>query len=105
MHRSNFRVVYPWPTADPDPKLQEALYIAMDYLELTGQASMYLETERACAAVIMALWEVGLRHRIGLANYAIEAIEELKPRPVETVKKFKEARAQEKEEPPQADGS
>ena len=85
MDSFNFRVVYPWPMPDPDPRLQEALYIAMDYLELTGQAPLYLETERACAAVILALWEVGVRHRISLANYAIVAIEEMKPTPLETV--------------------
>jgi hypothetical protein len=72
---------YPWPIEHTDVKLQEALDIALDYLEFTGQANPFTEVERACAYVILSAWKGGVQHRIRLANYAIVAIEE-KKRPV-----------------------
>jgi hypothetical protein len=77
MDRFYVRGPYPWPIANPDPKLQEALDIAMDYLELTGQASPYTEVEMACATIIQGIWEIGIRHRVKMANYAIVAIENI----------------------------
>jgi hypothetical protein len=44
---------YPWPLDNPDVALQDALDIAMDYLEFTGQAYPFSETERLCAQTIM----------------------------------------------------
>ena len=58
MDRFYVRGPYPWPIANPDPKLQEALDIAMDYLELTGQASPYTEVEMACATIIQGIWRL-----------------------------------------------
>jgi hypothetical protein len=43
----------PWPIADPDVVLQEALDIALDYLEFTGQAFPFSEPQRICAHTIM----------------------------------------------------
>ena len=43
----------PWPLADPDVVLQEALDIALDYLEFTGQAFPFSETPRICAHTIL----------------------------------------------------
>jgi len=67
---------YPWPIASADMRLQEALDIALDYLEFTRQAYPFSEVERACAYVILSAWKGGVRHRIRLANYAIVAIEQ-----------------------------
>ena len=84
MDRFYFRSPYAWPIPDPDPKLQQALDIAMDYLELTGQAAPFCETERACAAIIMGVWEAGVRHWISMANYAIVAIENMELPPLKS---------------------
>jgi hypothetical protein len=65
----------PWPIADPDVVLQEALDIALDYLEFTGQAFPFSETQRICAHTILLAWRAGAKHRIKLANYATNAIE------------------------------
>jgi len=78
MERLFSRGPYPWPIANPDPKLQEALDVAPDYLEFTGQTSPYSEVEMACATIILGVWEIGIRHRIRMANCAIVAIEEIK---------------------------
>jgi hypothetical protein len=75
---------YPWPIEHADVTLQEALDIALDYLEVTGQAFPYSETERTCAQIILMTWKAGIRHRIKLANYAIVAIEQKKPPPLKS---------------------
>jgi hypothetical protein len=67
---------YRWPIENADVKLQEALDIALDYLEFTRQAYPFSEVEQACAYVILSAWGAGVRHRIRLANYAIVAIEQ-----------------------------
>jgi hypothetical protein len=68
-------MAYPWPIEYYDVKLQEALDIALDYLEFTRQAQPFTEVERICVNVILAAWKAGIRHRIKLANCAIVAIE------------------------------
>jgi hypothetical protein len=73
MNRFYSRASYPWPI--PGSKLQEALDIAMDYLERTGQGAPYFEIEEACACVVVDVWNRGVRHRIEMANCAIVAIE------------------------------
>lgn len=74
--------MYPWPIPNADLRLQEALDIALDYLERTGQAYPFSETERACAYVILDAWRAGVRHPIRLANYGIVATGKRKPDPV-----------------------
>jgi hypothetical protein len=59
-----------------DPVVSEALQIAMDFLERTGQAHPFSETGRICALIILKEWGAGKRHRIWLANKAIVAIEQ-----------------------------
>jgi hypothetical protein len=66
---------YPWPLEDADVVLQEALDIALDYLGFTGRACSYFETQRICADAILNSWRRGTKHRIRLANDAINAIE------------------------------
>ena len=78
------RMPYPWPIADAEATLQEALDIALDYLEFTRQAYPFSEVERTCASVILKAWRAGARHRIRLANCAIVAIERNQPPPLES---------------------
>jgi hypothetical protein len=67
---------YPWPVEDADVTLQD---IAMDYLEVTGQADPLHKTEKACAQIILMVWRAGNKHKIKLANYAIVAVERMPP--------------------------
>jgi hypothetical protein len=69
-------VPYPWPILEAQQTLQDALDIAIDYLERTRQVCAFWEVEKVCADVILAAWQGGVRHRIRLANYAIVAIEQ-----------------------------
>lgn len=69
------RVMYPWPTGDFDNVMDVALDIAMNYLDLTGQAEMYEEVRSTAAMAITAAWKVGVRHRIRLAHIAIKVVE------------------------------
>jgi hypothetical protein len=74
--------MYPWPIPDADYEMQIALDIAVDYLERTGQAYPFSETQRKCASAILKSWREGKRHRIRLANEAIKIVEK-KPEPVD----------------------
>ena len=71
-------MMYPWPLAECHHTLNEALEIAMDYLELTRQAYPYSETQVWAADAILAAWRSGVRHKIRLANYAIGAVKSKK---------------------------
>ena len=66
---------YEWPLSFPPEVLDEALHIALQFLEGTGQARPGDGTEHFIAAVILAAWKQGTSHRIRLANAAILAIE------------------------------
>jgi hypothetical protein len=65
---------YPVPQG-VGPVAQEALAMAMDYLEQTGRAFPYSETQRLCAFAFVNEWSLGRRHRLWLANKAIITIE------------------------------
>ena len=69
------RAMYPWPVGDFDNAMDEALDIAMDYLERTEQAVKFLEVQRMAATAIVAAWKMGERNRLRLANIAIKAVE------------------------------
>jgi len=71
-------MMYPWPLAECHHTLNEALEIAMDYLQLTRQAYPYSETQVWAADAILAAWRSGVRHKIRLANFAIGAVESKK---------------------------
>jgi hypothetical protein len=68
-------MMYPWPLAECHHTLNEALQIAMDYLQATRQAYPYSETQVWAADAILAAWRSDVRHKIRLANYAIGAVE------------------------------
>jgi hypothetical protein len=63
------------PQPQSDPVIREALTIAIDYLDRTGQAGSISEIARVCALIILQEWQAGRRHRIWLANKAITTIE------------------------------
>jgi hypothetical protein len=65
----------PWPIIDDEAVLYEALDIAMDYLERTGQAEDHDAVEAMAASVVLRSYARGVRHRIRLANDAIRALE------------------------------
>jgi hypothetical protein len=67
--------MYPWPIGDFDKAMDEALDIALDYLERTGQAVKFIEVQRVAAMAIVAAWKGGVRHRIKLAHVAIKAVQ------------------------------
>lgn len=69
-------MLYPWPLAELHTTLNESLEIAMDYLEGSGQAYPYSETQVKAADAILAAWRVGARHRIRLANVGIVAVQQ-----------------------------
>jgi hypothetical protein len=47
--------MYPWPIGDFDNAMDEAIDIAMDYLERTGQAVRFTDVQRAAAMAIVLL--------------------------------------------------
>ena len=67
--------MYPWPVGDFDYAMDEALDIAMDYLERTEQPAKFIEVQHVAAMAILAAWKMGVRHRVRLANIAIKAVE------------------------------
>jgi hypothetical protein len=74
-------MLYPWPLHSADQVvLSDALEIAMDYLEATGQAVSYPEVQHKVADAIVRAWRAGMRHQIRLANSGILAIERETPR-------------------------
>jgi hypothetical protein len=68
--------MYPWPIGDFDYAMDEALDIAMNYLERTKQAVKFIEVQRVAAAAIVVAWKMAARHRIKLAHVAIKAVEQ-----------------------------
>jgi hypothetical protein len=67
--------MYPWPTSEFDNGMDVALEIALDYLDRTGQAAMFGETQATAASAIVAAWKRGVRHPIKLADIAIKTVE------------------------------
>jgi hypothetical protein len=68
---------YPWPLSDADRRLDEALRIAMQYLELKGLADDYYALQKYVALQIVNEWHRGIRHPLRLANAAIATTEAL----------------------------
>jgi hypothetical protein len=62
---------YLWPLPHPDPVLDDALDIALAYLEATGQAKAGDDTQHLVATAVLAAWLEGRRHKIRLANLGI----------------------------------
>jgi hypothetical protein len=74
-----FRVIemdYAWPLPHPDPRLDEALDIALGYLEATGQAEIGDDTQHLVARAVLNAWLEGSRHKIRLANFGIVAAQQ-----------------------------
>jgi hypothetical protein len=68
--------MYSWPIGDFDYAMDDALDIAMNYLERTGQAAKFFEVQHVAATAIVAAWKMGVRNRIKLAHVAIKAVEQ-----------------------------
>ena len=71
--------MYPWPVSNFDYAMDDALDIAMIYLLLTGVAVLFKEAQVTAAEAIVTAWQGGVKHRIKLANAAINAVEEKVP--------------------------
>jgi len=67
--------MYPWPIGNFDYVMDDALHIALHYLDRTGQALRFQEVQSTAEAAIAAAWKGGVRHRIKLADIAIKAVE------------------------------
>ena len=65
--------MYPWPFNVDDALLDHSLRIALDYLEMTGQAEPFEDVRRRAAAAILTAWNRGVRHPIRLGNVGIMA--------------------------------
>jgi hypothetical protein len=68
--------MYPWPIGNFDYAMDDALDIALHYLDRTGQAARFQEVQSTAAKAIVAAWKTGVRHRIKLAENAIKAVEQ-----------------------------
>jgi hypothetical protein len=67
--------MYPWPIGNFDYVMDDALDIALHYLDRTGQAVMFQEVQSTAANAIVTAWKRGVRHRIKLADIAIKTVE------------------------------
>jgi|HubBroStandDraft_2_1064218.scaffolds.fasta_scaffold833729_2 hypothetical protein len=67
--------MYPWPIGSFDYVMDDALHIALDYLDRTGQAVTFQEVQSTAPNAIVAARKGGARHRIKLADIAIKAVE------------------------------
>jgi hypothetical protein len=66
---------YPWPATETPDVLDQALDIALGYLERAGRAFPLSETRRICAEAILVAWRKGTKHKLRLANSAIVTME------------------------------
>ena len=73
--------MYPWPFAAFDFVLDDALDIALNYLDRTGQLGRFQEAQSKAATAIAAAWKSGVRHGIKLADTAIKAVEHKNEKP------------------------
>jgi hypothetical protein len=64
-----------WPMSCDDPLFQEAMDIAMTYLEQVGILRLFVDAEELVTGEILDAWRRGVRHKIALANAAIVAVE------------------------------
>jgi hypothetical protein len=66
-----------WPYSDDDARLDQALRLAMDYLELKGFRGDHPIVQKYLTMLIVKEWEKGARHPLRLSNAAISAVEAL----------------------------
>jgi hypothetical protein len=70
---------FPWPNAEDEPVLNDALDIAMRYFDLPHDEEEYAGLESFAGQAIMAEWRRGVRNTVVLANKAIAETEEHHP--------------------------
>ena len=64
-----------WPMSCEDSLFQEAMDIAMTYMEKVGVLRLFVDAEELVTGEILDAWCRGVRHKIALANAAIVAVE------------------------------
>jgi hypothetical protein len=64
-----------FPVTESNPRLAQAMDIAMGYLRGTGLAEKFINPEALIAAAILNAWASGVRHQIALANTGIVCAE------------------------------
>ena len=70
---------FPWPVTDDELVLNDALDIVMRYFDPPLDQHDYASVERFAADCIFQAWKAGTRHKLALANKAIQAVEERHP--------------------------
>jgi hypothetical protein len=70
---------FPWPVADDEPALNDALDIASRYFDLPHDEEEYAGLESFASQTLMAEWRRGVRNTEVLANKAIAEMEEHHP--------------------------
>ncbi len=70
---------FPWPVTDDELVLNDALDIVMHYFDPPLDQQDYASVERFAAELIFQEWKAGTRHKLALANKAIQAVEERHP--------------------------
>jgi hypothetical protein len=66
--------MYPWPSGESNPIVEDALRIAMRYRIRAGEAADYVKVRERTAAIILTEWRKGVKHPIRLSNAAIVAV-------------------------------
>jgi hypothetical protein len=66
-----------FPVTENNPRLTQAMAIAMGYLQGTGLANKFINPEALVAAAILNAKASGIRHPIALSNAAIVSAERL----------------------------
>jgi hypothetical protein len=77
---SERKMSYQWPLPQPDPVLDEALDIALDYLQATSRAKAENDVKHLVARSVLAAWLEGMRHNVRLANVGIVAVQQARAR-------------------------
>lgn len=70
---------FPWPVTDDELVLNDALDIVMRYFDPPLDQQDYASVEKFAADCIFQAWKAGTRHKLALANKAIQAVEERHP--------------------------
>lgn len=64
-------VMYPWPIGNFDYVMDDALNIAMDYLDRTGHATRFKEAQSTAARAIIVARQSGVNHRINSLTWQL----------------------------------
>jgi hypothetical protein len=68
-------MTYPWPLTHPEAVLDEALDIALNFVESAGDSTTRDSKQHLVANAILKDWQKGTREKISLANVGIVAVQ------------------------------